>query len=60
MKKFGLLEKLCFIFGFTGVLFSITVSIIAEKSFTWQLITLMWMLSAFFSELRIKQLEEKK
>lgn len=59
MKNFSLFAKICYIFGFLGVVFSIVASIITKKDFTWQLITLMWMGSAFVSELRIKQLEEK-
>ena len=59
MNKLSLLAKICFILGFIGVTGSIVLSIITKKDFTWQVISLLWMGSAFVSELRIKQLEEK-
>jgi len=59
MKKLSLLSKICFILGFIGAVGSITLSIISKRDFTWQLVTLVWMGSAFMNELRIKQLEEK-
>ena len=59
MKNLSLLSKICYGFGFLGVTFSIIASILTKKEFTWQIITLMWMGSAFMSEMRIKQLEDK-
>jgi len=59
MNKLSLLSKLCFILGFVGVVGSIILSIVTKKDFLWQVITLAWMSSAFISELRIKQLEDK-
>lgn len=59
MKKFSLLEKICFIFGFIGVMGSIIISALAHKDYLWQVITLFWMGSAFIAELRIKNLEDK-
>ncbi len=59
MNKLSLLSKVCFILGFIGVIGSIIISIISEKDFTWQFITLMWMGSALISDMRIKQLEDK-
>jgi len=59
MKHLSLLSKICYVFGFLGVIFSIIASILSKKEFTWQIITLMWMASAFISEMRIKELEDK-
>lgn len=59
MKRLSLLSKICFILGFTGIIGCLIMSIILKKEYFWQLMTLLWMGSAFINELRIKQLEEK-
>ena len=59
MKRLSLLSKICFILGFTGIIGSLVMSIIFKKEYFWQLMTLLWMGSAFINELRIKQLEDK-
>lgn len=59
MKRLSLLSKICFILGFIGIIGSLIMSIILKKEYFWQLMTLLWMGSAFINELRIKQLEEK-
>lgn len=59
MKNLSTLNKICYIFGFLGVIFSIIASVITKKEFTWQIITLMWMGSSFMSDLNIIQLEDK-
>lgn len=59
MKRLSLLSKICFILGFIGIIGSLIMSIILKKEYFWQLMTLLWMGSAFINELRIKQLEDK-
>jgi hypothetical protein len=53
------LTKLFFILSFMSVLGSIVLAITEKKDFTWQAITFLWICSAYVSELRIKNLEDK-
>lgn len=60
MRKLDVISKVCYCLGFLGTVGSIIVSLYSGKEVSWQLISLSWMGSAFISDLRIKQLEDKQ
>jgi len=59
MKKLSIMSKIFFLLAFLTTIGSIVLAIYTKKDYTWQAITLLWICSAYMSEIRIKQLEDK-
>jgi hypothetical protein len=53
------LSKVFFLLAFLSTVSSIVIALVTKKDFTWQSITLLWICTAYISELRIKNLEDK-
>ena len=50
--------KICYGLGFIGSVGSIVLAILTKKDFSWQFISLIWMLAALMADLRATKLEE--
>lgn len=59
MKTLSPLLKICYLIGFLGIIASIFLAALSNKNYSWQIITLLWMIFSINSEIKYKIVKDK-